>query len=43
MYQGKSIDINGYYLPNDELVSKQMRASATFKFYTWSVILTENL
>ena len=27
--QGKSIDINGYYLPNDELVSKQMRASAT--------------
>ena len=28
--QGKSIDINGYYLPNDELVSKQMRASITF-------------
>ena len=28
--QGKSIDIEGYYLPNDELVSKQMRASATF-------------
>ena len=27
--QGKSIDIEGYYLPNDELVSKQMRASAT--------------
>ena len=27
--QGKSIDINGYYLPNDELVSKQMRASTT--------------
>jgi isocitrate dehydrogenase len=27
--QGKYIDINGYYLPNDELVSKQMRASAT--------------
>ena len=27
--QGKSIDINGYYLPNNELVSKQMRASAT--------------
>ena len=27
--QGKSIDIDGYYLPNDELVSKQMRASAT--------------
>ena len=27
--QGISIDIEGYYLPNDELVSKQMRASAT--------------
>jgi isocitrate dehydrogenase len=27
--QGKSIDIEGYYLPNDKLVSKQMRASAT--------------
>ena len=27
--QGKSIDIEGYYLPNDELVLKQMRASAT--------------
>ena len=27
--QGKYIDINGYYLPNNELVSKQMRASAT--------------
>ena len=28
--QGKSIDINGYYLPNDELTAKQMRASKTF-------------
>ena len=28
--QGKSIDINGYYLPNDELTTKQMRASKIF-------------
>ncbi len=28
--QGKSIDIDGYYLPNDELTAKQMRASKTF-------------
>ena len=28
--QGKSIDINGYYLPNDKLTAKQMRASKTF-------------
>ena len=28
--QGKSIDINGYYLPNDELTAKQMRASKIF-------------
>lgn len=27
--QGKSVDIDGYYFPNDELVSKQMRASPT--------------
>ncbi|MCD4820084.1 MAG: NADP-dependent isocitrate dehydrogenase [Candidatus Cloacimonetes bacterium] len=28
--QGKTIDIGGYYLPNDELATKAMRPSATF-------------
>jgi isocitrate dehydrogenase len=27
--QGKPVDLGGYYLPNKELVSKVMRASAT--------------
>ena len=28
--QGKTVDIGGYYLPNDELATKVMRPSATF-------------
>jgi len=28
--QGNPVDIGGYYFPNEEAVSKQMRPSATF-------------
>ena len=28
--QGKSVDIGGYYKPNDELATKAMRPSETF-------------
>ena len=35
--QGQSVDLGGYYLPNDSLANKAMRASDTFNTIITSI------